>query len=187
MKNLRILALSLITITTFSSCSDDDNKGPVNEEEVITTVSATFTPQGGGTPVVLLSRDLDGDGPDVPVVTVSGNFTAGRVYDGNVHFLNELANPTEDITTEIQQEGDQHQLFYQHSGIGTFTYADQDENGKPVGLSVVYTATPTPGAGSLTITLKHLPNKTAQGVEGGNITNAGGGTDAEVSFPVVVE
>ena len=187
MKNFRILALSLITITALSSCSSDDSSGPVNEEEVITTVTATFTPQGGGTPVVLTSRDLDGNGPDAPVVSVSGNFTAGTVYEGMVHFLNELATPLEDITAEIQQEGDHHQIFFQHSGIGTFTYADQDENGNPIGLMCVYTASVAPGAGSLTITLKHHPDKDAEGVAGGNMANAGGGTDAQVNFSVVIE
>lgn len=187
MKNLRILALSIITITTFSSCSDDDSNGPVNEEEVITTVSATFTPQGGGTPVVLLSRDLDGDGPDAPVVSVSGPFTAGTVYEGSVHFLNELTTPAEDITAEVQQEGEEHQVFFQHSGIGTIAYLDEDMNGNPIGLSVLYTASTTPGAGSMTITLRHEPNKTAQGVADGNIANAGGSTDAQVNFSVVVE
>ena len=187
MKNLKTLTLALITMITFSSCSDDDSNGPVNEEEVITTVSATFTPQGGGTPVVLISRDLDGDGPDAPVVSVSGPFTAGTVYEGAIHFLNQLASPAEDITTEIQQEGDEHQVFFQHSGIGTIAYLDEDMNGNPLGLSVLYTATTTPGAGSMTITLRHEPNKTAEGVANGNIANAGGSTDAQVNFSVVVE
>lgn len=187
MKNFRILALVLITIISFSSCSSDDNNSPVNEEEVITTVAATFTPQGGGTPVVLISRDLDGDGPDAPVVSVSGSFTAGRTYEGAVNFLNELTNPSEEITGEIEEEGTQHQIFFQHSGIGTFTYADEDANGHPVGLSFLFTATTTPGAGSLTVTLRHQPNKSAEGVPGGNIANAGGSTDAQVSFSVVVE
>ncbi|AWH84195.1 type 1 periplasmic binding fold superfamily protein [Flavobacterium album] len=187
MKNFRILALALITITTFSSCSSDNDSGPVNEEEVITTVAATFTPVGGGTPVVLMSRDLDGDGPDAPVVSVSGNFTAGRAYEGAVNFLNELANPVEEITGEIQEEGTQHQIFFQHSGIGTFTYTDEDANGHPIGLSFLYTATTTPGAGSLTITLRHQPNKSGENVPEGNIANAGGSTDAQVNFSVVVE
>jgi hypothetical protein len=45
----------------------------------------------------------------------------------------------------------------------------------------------TPASGNLTITLIHEPDKFAEGVSGGNIENAGGSTDAEVVFPVIVE
>ncbi|RYD86178.1 MAG: type 1 periplasmic binding fold superfamily protein, partial [Sphingobacteriales bacterium] len=127
MKNLKISALALVTLISFASCSDDDAATPVNEEEVITTITATFTPAAGGTPIVLTSRDLDGDGPDAPVVTVSGNFATGASYNGSVTFLNELTSPAENITEEIHEEGDEHQLFYQ--GVGIFTYTDADVNG----------------------------------------------------------
>ena len=40
---------------------------------------------------------------------------------------------------------------------------------------------------SYTITLRHEPAKTATGVSGGDITNAGGETDIEVVFDVTVE
>ncbi len=187
MKNFRISLLALITITGLSSCSSDDNNGPVNEEEVITTVKAIFTPQGGGAAVVLTSRDLDGDGPNAPIVTVSGNFTAGTVYNGGVNFLNELTNPAEDITPEVQQEGTEHQIFFQQNGLGTFAYSDQDADGNPVGLEFIYTAANTPVSGGLIITLIHEPNKNAQDVANGIITNAGGNRDAQVNFSVVVE
>lgn len=187
MKNLKISALALITIITFSSCSSDDTATIVNEEEVITTVTATFTPQSGGTPIVLTSRDLDGDGPDAPVVTVSGNFSANAVYNGTVTFLNELETPAGNITEEIFEEGHEHQIFFQQSGLGTFAYADTDVNGNPIGLNFKYTAAASAATGNLTLTLRHEPNKDGQGVSGGNITNAGGSTDAEVVFPVVVE
>lgn len=188
MKNLRILALALVSITTFSSCSSDDDKATlVNEEEVITTINATFTPQGGGTPIVLLSRDLDGDGPNAPIVTASGNFTAGAVYNGTVTFLNELTNPAEDITAEIKEEGDEHQIFFQQTGLGTFAYNDKDVNNRPIGLNFVYTAAPAPTTGTLSIVLIHEPNKAGEGVSQGIITNAGGATDAQVTFNVTVQ
>ena len=34
--------------------------------------------------------------------------------------------------------------------------------------------------------LKHEPNKSAAGVAGGDVTNAGGETDAEMEFPITV-
>jgi hypothetical protein len=181
--NLKFLALFLSTALVFTSCSNDD--APVNEEEVITTVRVTLT--GGGQTVTLESRDLDGDGPNAPVVTVSGPLSGNTVYTGATIFLNELENPAEDITIEVEEEGDEHQVFYQLlSSLGTVTYTDTDVNGNPIGLSFTLTTGNSGGSGNLTVTLRHKLNKTATGVTAGDITNAGGSTDAEVSFPIQV-
>lgn len=178
----KIFFLSLTAIAITSCSSDDD--GPVNEEEVITTVTITLT--GGGQVVTLTSRDLDGDGPNLPVFTVSGNLIANTVYNGEITFLNETVTPAEDITTEIEEEGDEHQIFYQiPSALGSFVYTDLDVNSKPVGLTFTYTSG-NAGSGSLTVTLRHNPNKSATGVATGDITNAGGATDAQVIYPIVI-
>ena len=41
--------------------------------------------------------------------------------------------------------------------------------------------------GTVVVTLRHQPDKTASGVSSGDITYAGGETDIEVSFPLVIE
>lgn len=183
MKNLKLIALLVIPVLFSTSCSNDD--APVNEEEVITTVTTTLV--GGGQTITLTSRDLDGDGPNAPIVTVSGNLVAGTTYTGSTTFLNELESPAEDITVEVEEEGADHQVFYQlPSSIGTVTYTDTDANGRPIGLNFTLVAGTSGSTGTLTVTLRHLPNKTASGVSGGDITNAGGNTDAAVSFSVAV-
>jgi len=177
-------ALFLATASLFlASCSDDDN-GPVNEEEVITTVITTLT--NGSTTITLTSRDLDGDGPNAPVATVSGDLTANTVYNGEITFLNETVTPADNITAEVEEEGEEHQIFYQiPASLGTIGYTDFDVNAKPVGLTFTYT-TGNAGTGNLTVTLRHLPNKSAAGVAAGDITNAGGATDAQVTYPIVI-
>lgn len=183
MKNLKLIALLVIPVLFSTSCSNDD--APVNEEEVITTVTTTLV--GGGQIITLTSRDLDGDGPNAPVVTVTGNLTAGITYTGSTTFLNELVNPAEDITEEVEEEGVDHQVFYQlPSSVGTVTYTDTDANGKPIGLNFTLVAGTSGTTGTLTVTLRHLPNKSATGVAAGDITNAGGNTDAAVSFSIAV-
>lgn len=192
MKTLKTLALVFSIVTFFSSCSSDNNKStPVIEEELITTVTAIYTPQGGGTAVTLESKDIDGDGPGAPTVTVSGAFAQNTTYNGVVTFKNESVNPAEDITIEIKELAEEHQVFYQKTGsLNNFTYATAadnfDTNGNPVGLQSVFTTTGAT-SGTLKITLVHLPNKTATGVSAGDLTNAGGSTDATAIFEISVE
>lgn len=184
MKNLKIMALALTAIFTFNSCSNDDS--PVVEEELITTLTATFV--GGGQTITLTSRDLDGDGPNAPVIIVSGNFVASSTYSGSLQFLNELENPAENKTAEIEEKDLEHQVFYQlPASLGNFNYVDFDSEGKPLGLEFTFTTGANASTGDLTFTLRHLPNKNATGVSAGNITNAGGSTDIEVTFPIIVE
>ena len=189
MKNSKILAIALVSIFTFSSCSDDDDKPtPVLEEEVITTVTAVFTPVGGGAAITLQSRDLDGDGPNDAIISVSGKFAQGTTYNGILTFLNETVNPAEDITEEIKELALEHQIFYQKTGtINSISYdgtEDKDSKGNPIGLKSVFKPNEN---GTLTITLIHEPNKSASGVAEGDITNADGTTDAKVTFDIVVE
>ena len=187
-----ILLATLFSIS-FIACDKDDNPiaPPVNEEELITTVKAVFTPVGGGTPVTLTYKDLDGDGLGVAVVTDSEKFAQNKTYIGEVTFLNEAVYPVEDITEEIIEEAIDHQIFYQKTGsLPSFVYSTDasnlDSNGKPIGLKVVF-ATTTAATGELKIILKHLPNKSAAGVSAGDMTNAGGSTDAEATFNVVIQ
>jgi hypothetical protein len=185
MKNLKLIALLVIPVLFSTACDNDD--APVNEEEVITTVRVTLI--GGGQTIVLESKDLDGDGPNAPVLTPIGGATlvAGTTYTGTTTFLNELTNPVDNITEEVEEEGADHQVFYQlPPSIGTVTYTDVDANGRPVGLNFTLVAGNSGSTGTLTVTLRHLPNKTASGVSGGDITNAGGNTDAAVTFSVAV-
>ena len=93
MKNLKNISLALLGLVVLS-CNNDDNTPPpvTNEEELITTVKVTLT--NGGSVITLQSKDLDGDGPNAPVVTASGNLTANTTYSGIVEFLNESVNRT---------------------------------------------------------------------------------------------
>lgn len=190
MKKLKFLSMFLFTGALISSCSSDDDAlpEPVNEEELITTVAVTLTPDDGGETILLAYRDLDGDGPNAPVTEVSGNLSANTTYSGNVKVLNELETPVEDITEEVEEEGDEHQFFYTMSSSldATVDYNDTDVNGMPVGIEFTL-MTGDASTGDLTVRLLHEPNKTAAGVSEGDITNAGGETDVEATFDIVIE
>jgi hypothetical protein len=185
MKNLKTIALALISVFTFSSCNNDDPIA-VNEEELITTVTTTLT--AGNQTVTMTSRDLDGDGPNVPVVTVSGDLLVNTTYSGAVRFLNESVTPVDDITLEVKEEGVEHQLFFQTpEAIGVFSYADADMNGKPIGLAFTLKTGATAATGNIVVILRHEPLKSADGVASGSITNAGGATDAQITYPIQVK
>jgi hypothetical protein len=188
-KQLKFYGIALFAAIALSSCEKGEVT-PVNEEELITTITAIYTPVGGGTDITLKYKDLDGDGPNAAVITVSGDFAQSKTYNGTVTFKNEAVSPIIDITPEIIAEGVDHQLFYQKTGsLNAFTYStaanNLDANGKPVGLQTVFVTTGT-ASGNLKITLRHNPNKSAANVASGDITNAGGATDAEVSFSISV-
>lgn len=165
------------------SCSDDDNDPvAVDEEEVITTMNVTLTAAGAAT-ITLQSQDLDGDGPNAPVIDISGNLAANTTYSGAIELLNETESPAEDITAEVAQEDEEHQFFFTTSGAVTaVTYSDQDGDGNPLGLSFELT-TGDAGSGSLQITLRHEPKKPNDGT----LTDAGGETDIAQSFSLTVE
>jgi hypothetical protein len=184
MKNLKITTLALVALLALSSCSKDDTP-PVNEEELITTVTVVFTPQGGGTSITLQYKDLDGDGPNAPDITVPA-LAANTTYTGTVTILNETENPPGDITSEVEEEGEEHQLFFQAPLIGAFVYTDKDINNNPIGLKFTL-RTENAATGDLVVTLRHLPNKSASGVASGDITNAGGATDFVITYPLEVQ
>ena len=184
-KNAIKLLMILFIGIAFTACSDDDDAtpDPVNEEEVITTLTLTLVPDGGGTPVTLVSRDLDGDGPNAPVKTVSGPLTAGTTYSGTVVVLNETETPAENVTQEVIAEAEEHQFFYIPGAAldVTFTYDDTDANGDPLGVLFTVVANSASG-GNLNVVLRHEPTKP----NNGTLAGAGGETDISVNFDVTV-
>lgn len=176
-----VLALCIMALVISSCSNDDDDPIAVDEEEVITTMNVTLTAASGT--ITLQSLDLDGDGPNAPQITISGNLAANTTYAGSIEILNETETPAEDITAEVEEEDDEHQFFFSSGGaIGTVTYTDQDGNGNPVGLSFAM-ETSSAGSGTLQITLRHEPKKP----NNGTLADAGGETDISQTFSLVVE
>ena len=180
MKKVKFLTISIFAIALFASCSDDDVPEPVNEEEVITTLTVTLDSGSGS--VVMQYQDLDGDGPDAGTVTVSGPLSANTSYDGSIVLLNETEDPAENVTEEIEEEDLDHQFFYTvGSGLDVTTeYTSFDSAGNELGLTFLLN-TAGASSGGLTFTLRHEPNKPNTG-----LADAGGETDIEVTFDVAV-
>ena len=164
------------------SCSDDDTPAPIDEEETITTMTVSLTSTGNPA-ITLQARDLDGDGPNPPVITVSGSLVANTTYQGSIELLNETESPAEDITAEVAAEAAEHQFFFEFSGnITSASATDVDGNGDPVGLAFQLSAGAA-GNATLSITLRHEPKKPNDG----SLFDAGGETDIAQSFNLVIE
>jgi hypothetical protein len=193
MKNLVLLASILL-----AACDDHGN----HEAEVITTVQLTFMPPTG-TAVSAEYDDPDGDGGN-PGTSQPLALVNGTSYTLTVRFLNRLVMPEEDITPEVRDEGDQHQLFFTGTAIKgpatnntiaplTHSYADMDMSGLPLGLTNTMVA--ATGTGTMTVTLRHMPPEeppakssgTTDQVKASGFTAIGGSTDVQVDFAVTVQ
>jgi hypothetical protein len=187
------------------ACSDVENPGSsgVNENELITEVVLTASPQTGGADVVARWADPEGDGaPTIDPLSLD----AGETYAVSVAFFNGLEDPPEDISAEIAQEDDEHQIFWTGPGVESpatgpnpaalvsQAYADADAGGLPVGLDSTVVVLGA-GVSEVVITLRHLPPESgnptkvaglAETVAAEGFAAIGGDTDAEVTFPLTV-
>lgn len=183
MKSIYTYIIALIAGIVLNSCSDDDSIPQlINEDEVITTVRVQLA-NDIGIITTFESLDTDGDGPNPPEVTVSGPLTANTMYTGTVSFFNDTISPPDNITAEVEEESDEHQVFFTPaSGLNLNTaYGNFDNNGNPLGTFFTLT-TSDASAGNFTITLRHEPTKPNDG-----LADAGGDTDVEVTFSVTIQ
>ncbi len=197
--NYFLSLLSFSVLIFLSSCNDDDD--PVREDtpELITKATLTFTPTGGGTAVTATATDPDGEG--VQDLTTDGpiNLDEGTSYTLTIELINELADPTDDeydITAEVEEEGDEHMLFFSWTnnvfsdpaGNGNIdnraddvNYNDEDVNSQPLGLSTSWT-TAGVSSGKFRVVLKHQPE-----LKSATSTANDGETDLDVEFDINIQ
>ncbi len=195
-----ILHISLASLCLFiSACEDDD---PVVEEvpETITTTRLTFTPEAGGSALTFEATDPDGDGPEsVSIDEIV--LPANTAYTLTIEFFNELVAPTDeeyDITEEVEEEGDEHQLFFgwtdglfsSPAGDGNIgggqqgdpvNYEDEDEDMRPIGLETTWT-TGEAGSGNFQVILKHQPD-----IKSDTSGSTDGESDIDYTFDIEIQ
>lgn len=176
------LAFALIIFVT--GCVEDEDPLIENPEEEITAVTVTFTPfvAGSGQETVVYGfSDPDGEGGMPPVFSYTGVLEANSVYTSQASF----GNSTGTIDAEIVAEGTDHQIFITNTAGILFAYNDSDSDGNPLGLLTSANINEA-GTGTMTLTLRHEPLKSSLiGIVSADL--AGGETDVEVTFDVLVE
>ncbi len=199
MKNLRKLPIYLVSLGVlgFAACESED---PVieNDGEVITDVTLNFQElDEAGEPVGLsfaFSASDDegievGESPTIQTV----NLETGKTYEMTITVFNSIEN--EDITDEILEEADEHQFYFLGSafvGSAPLTYTYADDSGELIGVKGNVAVAQSPGFNSaqMRIVLRHDLDKNYPGASNPNFetfVEAGGETDLDISFPLVLE
>ena len=209
----RLFILFLLPFAFVVGCGDDvgntESDGStdgieVNPNEVMTTVKLTLTPTSGGESFVVTWADPENDGS--PVID-DMTLTNGETYTVSVEFLNELVDPTVNVTPEIMDEMDEHQVFFTGTAVEgpcntanpdavvEHAYGDTDSNEFPIGLMNTFTAKAS-GTGVLSVLLRHMPPINGEAVKTGTLANVidsgsstdlPGSTDIDIEFTVTVE
>jgi hypothetical protein len=177
MKN-QYCVLLLCATTFFGSCVITT----IESEPIITKLEMIATPVGGGKQAVFVFEDVDSFGGKAPTIK-SDTLLFFEDYNTQIR----VYNNDKDITARIIGDGLFHQVFYEQTfpELLNTTYTDFDDANQPIGLTAIIDAIGK-GQNKFTITLRHDLDKEAEGVREGSILNAGGVTDVEAVFNVVV-
>ncbi len=178
-----IVALSM----TMTSCKKKEDPKP-DEQELITTLKLNVTGSSGFAKTFTYKVENGFGGTTSGTVQIDTiKLSAGQTYSMTAELLNEKASPVENITSEVIAEKDEHLLLYistPSSGAGSLTFSNGSKDSKNLPFSQTITmVSGTAGSGKLQVNLIHAPtDKTAT-----TTTGAGGETDVEATFPVLIQ
>lgn len=180
-KILLQLSATALVLCTVSACKKDktEDPAPTNQGEVITTMKLIIS-DGFTAPDTVTFYDPDGAGGTAAtkdsIILDNSNF-----YVMEVLLLNETASPVDTISSEVEDEGVQHQFVYSAtpaSGFMTTSLYDTDLNGNALGLSCNLN-TGSAGKGSFRVQLRHYNSETDKINQTNNYS-----TDIDVTFGV---
>ena len=197
MKTLKKVSFYLLALLAFgfASCESED-PAKENDGEVITDVTLKFQELNASNALVgsvLSFKASDPQGIEVgktpTVQTIS--LSKGKKYQMTIEVTNSIKN--EDITQEILTEAAAHQFFFLgqafESSFLSIQYADA--GGIALGLKTTVTVSSSTGTNnsSMRVVLRHDLNKSFPGVSNPNFANfvqAGGETELDITFPVIL-
>ncbi len=184
-KQNRVLwAVLLAAAVTVTACKKDDEQVP-EENELITTVTLTFTEAGTTNVRTVTYKDSDGDGGAAPMIGKL-SLAPNKTYNLTVQILDETKTPVDNVTEEITEEKDEHLFVYTPTPatLLTVTITDKDSRNFPVGLTGT-AVTGAAGTGKLQVVLRHQPPVGGNPVKNG--TAGPGSSDFDGTFDVEIK
>lgn len=182
-KYLPILAAAML----FTSCKEDEEIVPTDDNELITRVELTFTNNATNASTKYTFQDKDGDPKTAPEKFDKIVLSNGATYTMGIEVFDDTKSPVTDITEEIDEESDVHLFVFKTTPATLLktTIQDVDKNGLPIGLTTKVVASSSAGTGKFNVLLKHQPVLNGVKVKTGQ--EAGGSTDIDLSFDVEVK
>lgn len=197
MKNLKKVSLYLLALVAFgfASCESEDPEKE-NEGEVITDVTLKFQELNGSNALigdVLSFKASDPQGIEVgktPTVQ-SISLTKGKKYQMTIEVYNSIEG--EDITQEILEEAEEHQFFFLgqvfDSSFFSIQYADAGGIALGVKTTIIVSSSTGTNNSNMRVVLRHDLDKNFPGASNPNFANfvqAGGESDLDITFPVIL-
>lgn len=197
MKNLKKVSLYLLALVAFgfASCESEDPEKE-NEGEVITDVTLKFQELNGSNALigdVLSFKASDPQGIEVgktPTVQ-SISLTKGKKYQMTIEVSNSIEG--EDITQEILEEAEEHQFFFLgqvfDSSFFSIQYADAGGIALGVKTTIIVSTSTGTNNSNMRVVLRHDLDKNFPGASNPNFANfvqAGGESDLDITFPVIL-
>lgn len=169
--------LYFIIALLFLSC-EKETPEIIEEQELITTVELQF--QTTDEPNQVIRWQVNQSTPEAVTLKLNTD------YEVSIAFYDESdPGEVEDITEEVSEEADEHQVFYEFSSVDiSFTSGDNDtldSNGNPIFLHTVWNANTT-GTGIFKAYLIHEPTSRNGDVR----SDFGGETDVAIEIPITV-
>lgn len=198
-KLVKLPALVFVGLSCFIGSCDEEEPAKEDTPELISKVTLTFTPTGGGTPLVITATDPDNIGPQDIVADNAISLKVNTTYSLSISLFNELIDPTDDgynVTNEVAEEADEHLFFFAWTGgfsnpagdgnvdnrADAVVYLDEDSQGLPLGLSTSWTTTTEVALEkTFRILLKHQPD-----LKSATSTSQEGETDINLTFDLEV-
>lgn len=180
---LILAATAFLVLNGLSGCKGDDCEPGedchVHDQELITRLQVQITDSASGTLVASPTfDDADGAGGNPPTID-SIQIMSNTTYNVALKVFAQHGDHSDEITSEILAEGDEHLFCFTASGVAVTIVRTDSDGVYEIGLASRWRSSAA-GQGNLRITLKHQ----AGGIKDGTCTP--GDTDIEVDFPLEV-
>src|SRR5574343_377445 len=181
MTNRKNTGIVMMLLALMGACKDEVSpiNPPQNATELITTMQLVMKDSATGEIKTFAFKDPDGEGGNSPTQFDTITLKSGSVYNCELILLDESKSTADTISNEVQEEADEHLVFYDVAGAAVnISITDKDSKQLPLGLRSIW-RTAQIGQGTVTVQLKHQP-----GQKDG--CRAPGETDAMVSYPIKI-